>query len=52
MSANFGNAVAAKIPKITMTMISSINVKPVCFLNFMFCLAMEVELICKEGTRI
>jgi len=31
MSINFGSAVAARIPRITMTTINSIKVKPVCF---------------------
>jgi len=30
-STNFGNAVAAKIPRITITIINSISVKPACF---------------------
>jgi hypothetical protein len=30
-STNLGSAVAARMPKITITMISSINVKPDCF---------------------
>jgi hypothetical protein len=37
-SAKRGNAVAAKIPKITMTTINSINVKPDCFCVEYFCI--------------